>query len=85
MNYRVDAITDLNNNPKTDPIATSRLGRIVQFDEPVAIGKPLFMECVFPGFLKSMITTPVEYSVSDGRDLVVVTKNSKYYLIMVED
>ena len=64
---------------KTDEKSINRVGRIVTFNTPV-YGESLFMECIKPGFFKSLITSPVKKVVSDGEDMVIITNNSKYYL-----
>lgn len=79
MNFKITRVTDKYDYPKISADAVSRTGRIVTFDMPV-IGESLFMECVDPGFFKSIITSPVQDVFADDNGIVIMTNNSKYYL-----
>ena len=81
MQYEIYSITDHEGNLKEEPEAVSRMKRIVELDlNDIIIGKPLFMSCVKPGFLKSLITSPVQY-LSDQSDMLMIeTLNSRYFL-----
>ena len=55
--------------------------RVVELDEDdIILGKPLFMSCVKPGFLKSLITSPVQYFSDQSDMLMIETLNSRYFL-----
>lgn len=84
MNYKIISITDKQDNPKTTPEVLDRIGRIVTFNTPMT-GKSLFMECIIPGFFKSLITSPVRNVITDGETVVIITNNSKYYLERYND
>jgi len=81
MLYKIARITDHDDMIKEEPEAVSRMNRIIDLNlAEISIGKSLFMECVRPGFLKSIITSPVQavYSVDNGA--IIDTMNSYYYL-----
>ena len=81
MNYIISKITDLNGVVKTSKDAKSRVNRIVKifFDE-IKINNPMFMECFYPGYDKSIITSRVKSYRIGSNDLTITTENSVYYL-----
>ena len=80
MNYKIISITDWYDKPKEDKDALNRIGRIVTFEQPVTIGRSLFLRCISPGFLKSIMTSQVKDIVSKENVVIITTMNSKYYL-----
>lgn len=80
MNYKIVGITDWYDRPKEDKDAINRIGRVVTFEQPVIIGRSLFLLCVSPSFLKSIMTSPVKDVISKENVVIIITMNSKYYL-----
>ncbi len=75
--YRIAKMTDHRGNDKEDP--TERIGRVMELNpDDIVSGKNLFLECVEPGFLKSMITTPVKKWKFTENGLQVTTRNTIY-------
>ena len=74
-------ITDKDGNAKEGKTVTDRIGRIIKLDETqIHYGEPLLMECVYPGFHKSLITSPVSITMRFDKILFIVTRNSIYML-----
>lgn len=74
-------ITDRDGNAKEGKTVTDRIGRIIKLDETqIHYGEPLLMECVYPGFHKSLITSPVSITMRFDKILFIVTRNSIYML-----
>lgn len=75
--YKIIKMTDRKGSDKEDP--TNRIGRIMELNpKDIVAGKSLFLECVKPGFLKSMITSPVKRWKFTEDGIQVTTKNSIY-------
>lgn len=82
-NFEIVKIMDRNGKYKEDP--NNRKGRVMElFPESIIIGKPLFLECVNPGFMKSMITSPVKKWEYTGDGIKITTHNSIYVLKEVQ-
>ena len=86
-NWRIDAILDrTSKSPKQDIAALNRIGRVMRLEpDSISIGLSLFMECIAPGFNKSMITSPVNSVNVEGDMLRITTDNSVYLLSAVPD
>ena len=81
MLYKITMITDTEGNAKDGKAITDRIGRIIKLDETqIHYGKPLLMECVYPGFHKSLITSPVSTTMRFDKILFIATRNSIYML-----
>lgn len=81
MLYKITMITDRDGNAKEGKTVTDRIGRIIKLDETqIHYGEPLLMECVYPGFHKSLITSPVSITMRFDKILFIVTRNSIYML-----
>lgn len=84
--YVVVLITDLEGIEKVDKDSKSRVGREVLIDDSeIKVGKPFFVECIKPGFLKSFITSCVGDLTHADDGLVIRTENSVYYFVNKED
>ena len=82
MLYRLMKVTDLNGKDKTDEKSAARVGRIVDFDiKDVKVGKYCFMECIVPGWDKSIITSNVQECIEAEDGMIIKTENSYYYLV----
>ena len=82
--YKILRIRTHSGENKPDP--TSRIGRIMDIDpSTIIIGRSLYMDCVFPGMLKSMITSPVVEWKYTKTGLRVMTLNSIYDFEEVRD
>ena len=80
--YKVVKITDLNGKDRVDG---GSLSRIVDFDEKdVVIGRYCFLECVVPGWNKSIITSDVQECIKAEDGYILKTLNSYYYLVDYE-
>jgi len=81
MFYKIIRITDLDSKDKTDEKSIGRIGRIMHID-PVNVeyGKPLYMDCIYPGLHKSMITSHVQSILMFEDGMVLTTDNSIYHL-----
>ena len=86
-NWRIDAILDrTGKSPKQEAAALNRIGRVMKLEpDSIGIGLSLFMECIAPGFNKSMITSPVNSVDVEGDMLRITTDNSVYLLSAVPD
>lgn len=83
--YKLVKITDLNGKDRVDGGSLSRIGRIVDFDEKdVVIGRYCFLECVVPGWDKSIITSDVQECIKAEDGYILKTLNSYYYLVDYE-
>ena len=83
MLYELVKITDLDDNNKEDEDSINRIGRIFDIDtDNIVIGKSLYMTCVKPNWLKSVITSHVNNYIVESDGIVIVTDNSKYYLML---
>lgn len=81
MDYIIKRITDLNGVDKTDQKAKNRLNRVIKlsFDD-IVINSPLFIECVYPGYHKSLITSKVKSYTIGNNELTITTANSIYHM-----
>lgn len=79
MRYKITRIRTSSGDDKLDP--SNRIGRVMDINPNlIAIGQCFYMDCVIPGMMKSLITSPVvewKYTV-DG--LRITTQNSIYDL-----
>ncbi len=81
MLYRLVKITDLNGVDKTQEDAVNRIGRILDIDaDKIEIDKRLYMECVEPSVLKSIITSWVKHVTRTDDGLIITTENSMYFM-----
>ena len=84
--YVVALVTDLEGVVKADKDSKSRVGRVVLIDDSeIKEGKPFFVECIKPGYLKSFITSCVGDLTHADDGLVIKTENSVYYFVNKED
>ena len=75
--YRIVRIRARNGKDKPDP--SNRIGRVMDIDpSTIIIGRSFYMDCVFPGMLKSMITSPVASWDYTENGLRIITANSIY-------
>lgn len=82
--YRIVRIRTHNGEDKPDP--SNRIGRVMDIDpNAIIIGRRFYMDCVFPGMLKSMITSPVVEWEYTETGLRVMTLNSIYDFEEVRD
>ena len=82
MLYRLMKVTDLNGKDKTDEKSAARVGRIIDLDvADVKVGRFCFMECVVPGWDKSVITSNVQECIEAEDGMIIKTENSYYYLV----
>lgn len=82
--YKIIRISTHSGENKPDP--TNRIGRIMDIDpNTIIIGRSFYMDCVFPGMLKSMITSPVVEWKYTKTGLRVMTLNSIYDFEEVRD
>lgn len=83
--YEITGIYDRKGNRKEDDDAQGRIGRVVSVaPEEIIIGKSLFLECIVPGFLKSLITSPVKKLEHYCDGIKITTRNSIYVLKEVQ-
>ena len=81
MLYRLVKITDLHFKDKTNDDALNRIDRVFDIQkENIECGKSFFMNCVSPGFDKSVITSWV-MEVINADDGIIKMENSYYYLV----
>ena len=82
MLYKIVKITDLDGKDKCDLESANRIGRVVDIEvDNIIIGHSLFMECIEPNFLKSIITSYVKNVMQAEDGLVITTTNSIYLLV----
>ena len=86
MYYKITAIKDLNGEDKKEQDAVNRIGRIISVNPfDINLNCSLFLECVYPSYFKSIITSQVTDVVlstdsnGDVNDFFITTENSKYY------
>ena len=84
MYYKLYKVEDKNGNDKTDEASLNRIGRIFDFtieDLLSSENRRVYLECVYPSFLKSLITSHVTAVESDKSSSTVKlhTENSVYY------
>lgn len=85
MLYKLVAVTDLLGENKTDDESVNRIGRIFEVNGgKIEYDKSLFMSCVYPGFLKSVITSHVKGLTRANDGLIITTENSIYFLVEKE-
>lgn len=85
MLYKLVKITDLQGVDKNDAGAVNRLGRILDVDaDKIELDKKLYMECVKPSVLKSIITSWVKNVTRADDGLIITTENSIYFLVEKE-
>ena len=84
MYYKIVAIKDRYGDDKKDRDAVARIGRVMSIKDTndIEIGKRLYIECVYPSYFKSIITSNV-VRVEPSEDLsicdfILVTENSNY-------
>lgn len=78
MLYKLVKITDLQGVDKTDAKVVNRLGRIFDIDaDKIELNKRLYIECVEPSLVKSIITSWVKH-------VTRATENSMYFLVEKE-
>lgn len=84
MYYKLYKVEDKNGDDKTDEASLNRIGRIFDFtieDLLSSENRSVCLECVYPSFLKSLITSHVVAVESDKTSDTVKlhTENSVYY------
>lgn len=80
--YSLILITDLCGREKRDIDSINRLNRVFCIDDAdITIDKSYLMECIAPGFYKSVITSRVKDVVKADDGIIIITENSKYYLV----
>ena len=85
MLYKLVKITDLDGKDKTDAKAVNRLGRIFDIDaDKIELNKRLYIECVEPSLVKSIITSWVKHVTRADDGLIITTENSMYCLVEKE-
>ena len=86
MFYRIDRITDLKGKDKTDEKALGRIGRVMDINPSyINIDRSLYMVCVKPNVLKSLITSYVKKVKTTDKEIIITTENSIYHLIEEND
>ena len=86
MLYRIAKITDLKGDDKTDDKALGRIDRLMDINpENININRSLYMVCVKPNVLKSLITSYVKKVKTTNDELVITTENSIYHLVREGD
>ena len=86
MFYKIVRITDLRGKDKTDEKAQGRIGRVMDINpENINIDRSLYMVCVKPNVLKSLITSYVKKVKTTDKELIITTENSIYHLIEEND
>jgi hypothetical protein len=79
LEYKITKIKTLDGIDKPDP--AQRIGRVMVIDpNTIVIGRSFYMDCVEPGFFKSMITSPVASWEFKENGLRITTQNSIYEL-----
>lgn len=82
MLYKLVMITDLNGHEKTDDASVNRVGRIFDIElKDISINERLFMTCVQPNYMKSVITSYVKEATRANDGIIVTTENSMYFLV----
>ena len=85
MLYKLVKITDLQGVDKTDAEIVNRLGRILDIDaDKIELNKKLYMECVEPSVLKSIITSFVKNVTQADDGLIITIEHSIYFLVEKE-
>ena len=85
MLYKLVKITDLQGVDKTDAIVVNRLGRIFDIDaDKIELNKRLYIECVEPSLVKSIITSCVKHVTRADDGLIITTEHSMYFLVEKE-
>ena len=80
--YSLVLITDLDGREKMDTDYKNRIGRVFCIDTTdITINEQYMMECIIPGFYKSVITSNVKDVVRADDGIIIITENSKYYLV----
>lgn len=80
--YSLVLITDLDGREKRDINYKNRIGRVFCIDTTdITINEQYMMECIIPGFYKSVITSNVKDVVRADDGIIIITENSKYYLV----
>ena len=83
--YTLVLITDLYGNMKTRTEDTARIGRVFSIDDSgIIINSSYLMKCIKPGFLKSVVTSRVKDVIKAEDGIIIITENSKYYLVYEE-
>lgn len=81
--YKIIRISTHSGENKPDP--TSRIGRIMDIDpNTIIIGRSFYMDCVDPGMMKSLITSPVVMWEYTDFGLRIKTMNSIYELEQID-
>lgn len=81
MYYKIIRITDLEDQDKTDEKSQHRIGRIMEIDPNFIIDDhSYFMNCVYPGTHKSLITSPVKNVIKFPDGILIRTENSIYHM-----
>lgn len=81
--YKIIRIRTHSGENKPDP--TSRIGRIMDIDpNTIIIGRSCYMDCIDPGMMKSLITSPVVMWEYADFGLRIKTMNSIYELEQID-
>lgn len=81
--YKIISIKTHNGEDKSDP--TKRIGRIMDIDPKTIVpGRCFYMDCVNPGMMKSLITSPVVMWEYTDFGLRIKTMNSIYELEQID-
>lgn len=80
--YKITKITDIDGKEKSDYDSKNRMGRIYLIDpELVRTDTSAFIECIYPSWFKSVITSHVKSMILIHPDFtlfVITTENSIY-------
>lgn len=87
MYYKIVAIKDLNGEDKKEQEAVNRIGRVISVNPyDIELNCSVFLECVYPSYFKSIITSHVTnieptvvYPNCNIKKFIMTTENSKYY------
>ena len=81
--YKIIRIRTHSGKNKSDP--TNRIGRIMNIDPNTIIpGRCFYMDCIDPGMMKSLITSPVVMWEYTDFGLRIKTMNSIYELEQID-
>lgn len=77
--FKIVKILNRDGTEKEDDVSQKRIGRVVKMKNFYP-GDRAFMECIFPSFMKSIITSEVQSFKYDASGLRFTTTNSIYIL-----
>ena len=84
MYYRLYKVGDKNGKDKTDKASLNRIGRVFDFTVDYLLSaenSSVYLECVYPSFLKSLVTSHVVAVESNKEIVKLYTENSIYYFV----